>query len=171
MGKTLSEEARKKQRHPMNPEDIYQIDHDDHTYYTLNERPGTYDGSPGEVRLDLGKGKGNDEVEILEEGDDARSFVSKLTNTTDYSERDLYNKLKEMQIALANQPGSPKEGTIFDVPETKKTWTKGSAPQGNSESQHKTSGGEGSHSNDDDSSLSSTSSEEEDPERAAAPSG
>ena len=121
--------------------------------------------------LDLGKGKGNDKGEIPEEGEDGRSFVRNLTNITDYSKRDLYNKLKEMQIALANQPGSPKEGTTFDVPKTKKTWTKGSAPQGNSESQHKTSGGEGSHSNDDDSSLSSTSSEEEDPERAAAPSG
>ena len=171
MGKTLSEETRKKQQQLMNPEDIYQIDHDDHTYHTLNERPGTYDGSPGEVRLDLGKGKGNNEVEILEEGDDDRSFVSNLTNITDYSKRDLYNKLKEMQITQANQPGSPKEGATFDVPKTKKTWTKGSAPQGNSESQQKNPGGEGSRSNDDDSSLSATSSEEEDPGHAAALSG
>ena len=123
------------------------------------------------MRLDLGKGKGNNEVEILEEGDDDRSFVSNLTNITDYSKRDLYNKLKEMQIALANQPGSPKEGTTVEVPPTKKTWTKGSAPQGNSESQQTTPGGEGSRSHNDDSSLSSTSSEEEDPGHAAALSG
>ena len=90
------------------------------------------------MRLDLGKGKGNNEVEILEEGDDDRSFVSNLTNITDYSKRDLYNKLKEMQIALANQPGSPKEGTTVEVPPAQKTWTEGSAPQGNSESQQTT---------------------------------
>ena len=54
-------------------------------------------------------------------GEDGRSFVSNLTNITDYSKRDLYNKLKEMQIALANQPGSPKEGTTFDVLKIKKT--------------------------------------------------
>ena len=76
-----------------------------------------------------------------------------------------------MQIALANQPGSPKEGATADVPKTKKTWPKGSAPQGNSESQQTTPGGEGSRSQNDDSSLSSTSSEKEDPGLAAAPSG
>jgi hypothetical protein len=171
MGKSLAEEARKKQSQLMNPEDIYQIDQDDHTYHTLNERPGTYDGSPGEVRLDLGKDKGNEEVEILDGGDDDKSCVSNLTNITDYSKRDLYRKLKEMQIALANQPESSKEGTTVDVLSAQKTWTEGSAPQGNSESQQTTPGGEGSRSQNGDSSLSSTSSEEEDPGLAAAPSG
>ena len=39
MGKTLAEEARKKQGQLMNPEDIYQVDGGDQTYTTLNERP------------------------------------------------------------------------------------------------------------------------------------
>ena len=38
------------------PEDIYKLD-DDHTYKTLNERPGTYKGSPGAETLDMGKVK------------------------------------------------------------------------------------------------------------------
>ena len=72
---------------------------------------------------------------------------------------------------MANQPGSPKEGTTVEVPPAQKTWTEGSAPQGNSESQQTTPGGEGSRSQNDDSRLSSISSEEEDPGLAAAPSG
>ena len=170
MGKTLAEEARKKQSQLMNPEDIYQIDKDDHTYHTLNERAGTYDGSPGAVRLNLGEGREENDVEILDADDDA-SCVSNLTNITDYSKRDLYNKIKEMQISLANQQGSSKEGTASDGSPLKKTWTEGSAPQGNLESQQTTPGDEGSPSHDDDSSLSSTSSEEEESGPAAAPSG
>jgi hypothetical protein len=154
----------------MNPEDIYQIDKDDHTYHTLNERAGTYDGSPGAVRLNLGEGREENDVEILDADDDA-SCVSNLTNITDYSKRDLYNKIKEMQISLANQQGSSKEGTASDGSPLKKTWTEGSAPQGNLESQQTTPGDEGSPSHDDDSSLSSTSSEEEESGPAAAPSG
>ena len=57
VGKILVEEARKKQSQRMNPEDIYQIDQDNHTYHILNERPGMYDGSPDAVRLDLVKGR------------------------------------------------------------------------------------------------------------------
>ena len=154
----------------MNPEDIYQIDQDDHTYHTLNERPGTYNGSPGAVRLDLGKGREENDVEILD-ADDDNSCVSNLMNITDYSKRDLYNKIKEMQISLANQQGSSKEGTASDGSPSQKTWGEGSAPQGNSESQQTTPGEEGSRSHDDDSSLSSTSSEEEEPGPATAPSG
>ena len=123
------------------------------------------------MRLDLGKDRVKNDVEILDGVDDDNSCVSNLTNITDYSKRDLYNKLKEMQIALENQPGSPKAGTTIEVPPAQKTWTEGSAPQGSSESQQTTPGGEGSRSHNDDSSLSSTSSEEEDPGPAAAPSG
>ena len=116
MGKTLAEEARKKQGQLMNPEDIYQIDANAHTYHTLNERPGTYDGSPGAVRLDFGQsGREKNKAVIIDgEGDDG-SCVSNLTNITDYSKRDLYNKLKEMEISLATQAGSPKEGITVDL--------------------------------------------------------
>ena len=57
MGKILAEETWKKQRQLMNPKDMYQINQDNHTYHTLNDRSGIYDGSPGTVRLDLRKGR------------------------------------------------------------------------------------------------------------------
>ena len=72
------------------------------------------------MRLDLGKDKGKNEVGILDEGGDDRAFVRNLTNITDYSKQDPYSKLKEMQIALSNQPGSPKAGTTVEVPPTQK---------------------------------------------------
>ena len=53
------------------------------------------------MRLNLGKGSEENDVEILDADDDG-SCVSNLTNITDYSKRDLYNKVKEMQISLAN---------------------------------------------------------------------
>ena len=36
------------------PENLYTLG-DDHTHTTLNERPGTYAGSPGAAMIDLGK--------------------------------------------------------------------------------------------------------------------
>ena len=110
-------------------------------------------------------------MEVLDGVDDDILCVSNLTNITDFSKRDLYNKPKETEITLANQTGSSKEGTTVDGSPSQKTWTEGSAPQGNSESQQKIPGDEGSRSHDDDSSLSSTSSEEEEPGPAATPSG
>ena len=47
MGKLMAEDTRKKQGHLMNLEDSCQLDNDDHTYTTLNERPRTYDSYPG----------------------------------------------------------------------------------------------------------------------------
>ena len=124
------------------------------------------------MRLDLGQSgrEGNEAVIIDEEGDDGLC-VSNLTNITDYSKRDLYNKLKEMEISLATQSGFLKEGITVDLSTLKKDLDRRFRTQGNSESQQKNLGGEGSRSQDDGSSLSSTSSEEEDPRSAAAPSG
>ena len=68
----------------------------------MNEQTGTYVGSPGAVRLNIGKGRGENDVEILH-ADEDNSCVSNLTNIMNYSKRDLYNKIKEMQISLANQ--------------------------------------------------------------------
>ena len=91
MGKQMAEDASKKHGKLMNPEEIYQLDKDDHTYATLNERPGTYDGSPGAARLDLGRSDQElPEVEIIEDNDDDGSNVSNLTGITDYSKRDLH---------------------------------------------------------------------------------
>ena len=155
MGKQMAEEANKKQGKLMNPEDIYQLDKDDHTYATLNERPGTYAGSPGAARLDLGRpGQELPEVEMIEDNDDDGSNVSNLTGITDYSKRDLYNKLKEMEINTSQ-----------------KSSRKGSAPQGISKPQQYTPEDEVSLSFNDSPSLSSTSSEEETSGAAAAPSG
>ena len=121
MGKTMADEARKKQGQLMNPEDIYQIDADAHTYHTLNERPGTYDGTPGAVRLDLGQsGREENEAVIIDGEGDEGSCVSNLKNISDYSKRDLYKKLKEMEIAQATQLGSSKEGTTIDLSPLKK---------------------------------------------------
>ena len=141
----------------MNREDIYQLDKDDHTYATLDERPGTYDGSPGAARLDLGRS--NQErpaVEVIEDNDDDASNVSNLTGISDYSKRDLYNKLKELEINISAKQKSSKTG---------------SAPQAIFKPQQNTPEGEESLSDNDSSSLSSTSSEEEDSGFAAAPSG
>ena len=153
----MAEDASKKQGKLMNPEEIYQLDKDDHTYATLNERPGTYDGSPGAARLDLGRSDQElPEVEIIEDNDDDGSNVSNLTGITDYSKRDLYKKLKEMEINISTK---------------QKSSITGSAPQGNSKPQQNTPEGEESLSYNDSSSLSSTSSEEEDSGAAVAPSG
>ena len=90
----------------------------------------------------------------MQDNDDDGSDVSNLTGISDYSKRDLYNKLKEMEINIAQ-----------------KSSRKGSAPQGISKSQQYTPEEEESLSSNDSSSLSSTSSEEETSGAAAAPSG
>ena len=41
-------------------------------------------------------------MEIFDAADDNILCVSNLINITDFSKRDLYNKLKEMEITLAN---------------------------------------------------------------------
>ena len=65
------------------PEDIYKLD-DDHTYKTLNERPGTYKGSPGAETLDLGKVKEKPkEVDLTREEDE----MSVMTNATNFSQQ------------------------------------------------------------------------------------
>ena len=62
------------------PEDIYKLD-DDHTYKTLNERPGTYKGLPGAATLDLGKVKAKPkEVDLTREED----HMSVMTNATNF---------------------------------------------------------------------------------------
>ena len=155
MSKQMAKEASNKQGKLMNPEDIYDIDDCDHTYTTLNERPGTYDGSPGAARLNLGRpGQEQPEVELKEDSDDERSEVSNLTNISNYSKRDLYDKLKELEI------GNPQKSS-----------RKGSAPKDNSKPQQYTLEDEERASDNDSSSLSSTSSEEDTSRAAAAPSG
>ena len=89
----------------------------------------------------------------------------------EYSRKDLYNKLKEMELLLETKSGSSEEGVTADRSPEKKDLNKGFRTQGNSESQQTTLGGEGSRSQEDNSSYISTSSEEEDPRPAAAPSG
>jgi hypothetical protein len=91
----------------MNPKDIYKINDTGHNYATLNEQPRMYDGSPGAVRLDLGQRAWEKYETGISDGEgDNMSCVSHLTNTTDYSKRNLYNKLKETEISLASQSGS-----------------------------------------------------------------
>ena len=122
----------------MNPEDIYQINNDNHTYTTLTEQPGTYAGSPDVMRLDLGQRVWEKyDVDTADDDCDEVSNVNNLTNITDYLKRDLYNKLKDLEISMMTQSSCTKEGTTFDLPSSQQTWTEGSTHHNKSKSQQK----------------------------------
>ena len=130
---------------------------DDHTYRTLNERPGTYAGSPGAATIDLGKNKPRPSRIDFDEDSDDESILSNVTNMSNLTAPEDYTK-EELIEMLQNSRISRKS-------------KKGSAPKGNGKPRHKTSELEESSSGSDDSDSSSTSSEEEDSEHDAAPSG
>ena len=67
------------------PENLYTLG-DDHTYTTLNERPGMYAGSPGAAMIDLGKNKlrpSNIDLTNESNDDSVMSNVTSMTNLTD----------------------------------------------------------------------------------------
>ena len=129
------------------PENLYTLG-DDHTYTTLNERPGTYAGSPDAAMIDLGKNRlrpSNIDLINGRDEDSVMSYVTSMTNLTDptaYSKDKLVEMLKNVHISH-------------------RSFMKGSAPEGNGKPHHKSSDNGGSSSENDDSDLSSTSSEEE----------
>ena len=122
----------------LSPEDIYKLD-DDHTYKTLNKRPGTYKGSPGAETLDLGKVKEKPKEVDLTREEDEMSVMTNATNFSQKSREELIEMLREAKIS-----------------------NKGSAPKSKRKPQHNIPGDEESLSNSDDSTLSSSSSEDDD---------
>ena len=141
----------------MAPENLYTLE-DNHTYTMLNERPGTYTGSPGAAKLDLGNNRPRpSRIDMSTDSDNesVMSNVKSLTNMTDpddYTKGELVELLREARIS-------------------RRSSRKGSAPNDYGKSHKKTSENEESSSSSGDSDLSSTSSEEENSEHDAAISG
>ena len=91
----------------MAPENLYTLG-DNHTYTTLNERRGTYVGSPGAAKLDLGKNRPRpSRIDISTDSDNesVMSNVINLTNMTDpddYTKGELVELLREARISLTD---------------------------------------------------------------------
>ena len=131
---------------------------DDHTYTTLNERPGTYAGSPGAAMIELGKNKLRPSNIGLINGSDDDSVMSNFTSMTNLTDPTAYSKEKLVEM-------------LQNARISRRSSVKGSAPKGNGKPHHKSSDNGGSSSDNDDSDLSSTSSEEEKSESDVASSG
>ena len=61
------------------PENLFTLG-DDHTYTTLNDRSGTYAGSPGAAMIDLGKNRPRPSNIDLINGSDDDSVMSNVTS-------------------------------------------------------------------------------------------
>ena len=70
----------KKQKEYVAPEDVYNLD-DDHTYKTLNERPGKYKGTPGAATINLGSEKEPGVIDV-DADEDNMSRVSVMTGVS-----------------------------------------------------------------------------------------
>ena len=81
------------------PENLYTLG-DDHTYTTLDERPGTYAGSPGAAMIDLGKNRPRPSNIDLINGSDNDIVMSNVTSMTNLTDPNAYSKdeLVEMLI-------------------------------------------------------------------------
>ena len=86
------------------PENLYTLG-DDHTYTTLNERPGMYAGSPGAAMIDLGKNRPRpSNIYLTNRSNDDRvmSNVTSMTNLTDpaaYSKDEIVEMLQNARIS------------------------------------------------------------------------
>ena len=86
------------------PENLYTLVYD-HTYTTLNERPGTYAGSLGAAMIDLGKNRlrpSNIDLTNGSNDDSVMSNVTIMTNLTDptaYSKDELVKMLQNARIS------------------------------------------------------------------------
>ena len=85
------------------PENLYTLG-DDHTYKMLNERPGTYAGSPYAAMIDLGKNgprPSNIDLTNRSDGGSVMSNVTSMKNLTDpaaYSKDELAEMLQNASI-------------------------------------------------------------------------
>ena len=75
----------------LEPENIYTLG-DDHTYTTLNERPGTYAGLPGADMIDLGKNRLRPSNIDITNGIDDDSVMSNDTSMTNLTYPTAYSK-------------------------------------------------------------------------------
>ena len=71
---------------------------DDHTYTTLNERPGTYAGLPGAAMIDLGKNRLRSSNIDLVNGSDDDSVMSNVTSMTNLTDPTAYSKDELMEM-------------------------------------------------------------------------
>ena len=131
---------------------------DYHTYTTINERPGTNAGSPGDAIIDLGKNRLRPSNIDLINGSDDDSVMSNVTSMTKLTDPAAYSKDKLVEM-------------LQNARISRRSSLKGSAPKGNGRPHHKSSENGGSSSDNNDSDFSSTSSEEEKSESDVASSG
>ena len=81
----------------MAPENFYTLG-DDHTYTTLNERPGSYAGSPGAAVIDLGKNRPRPSNIDLINGSDNDSVMSNVTSMTNLTDPTAYSKDELVEV-------------------------------------------------------------------------
>jgi hypothetical protein len=132
----------KEQKEYVAPEDVYNLD-DDHTFKTLNERPGKYKGTPGAATINLGKEKGPGVIDVDADEDN----MSRVSAMTGMSKDDLITLSKDDLIQMLIKKGNISE----------RVGKKGSAPIEIDKSRCEASDDEESSSSDDsDSSFSSS---------------
>ena len=126
----------------MAPENVYTL-RDDHTYTTLNERPGTYAGSPGAAMIDLGNNRPRPSNIYLTNRSNDDSIMSNVTSMTNLTDPAAYSK-----------------GELVEIPQNARiscrSSVKVSAPEGNGKLHHKSSDNGENSSGKDNSDLSST---------------
>ena len=132
----------KEQKEYIAPEDVYNLD-DDHTYKTLNERPGKYKGTPGAATINLGSEKEPGVIDVDADEDN----MSRVSAMTGVSKDDLRELSKDDLIQMLIKKGNISE----------RVGEKGSAPISIDKSRCEASDDEGSSSCDDSDSSSSSS--------------
>ena len=79
------------------PENLYTLG-DDHTYITLNDRPGTYAGSPGAAIIDLGNNRPRPSNIDLTNGSDNDRVMSNAMRMKNLTDPASYSKDKLVEI-------------------------------------------------------------------------
>ena len=90
---------------------MYNLD-DDHTYKTLNERPGKYKGTPGAATINLGSEKEPGVIDIDADEDN----MSRVSATTGVSKDDLMVLSKDDLIQMLIKKGNISERVGERVP-------------------------------------------------------
>ena len=95
---------RKQQKEYVAPEDVYNLD-DDHTFKTLNERPGKCKGTPGAATINLGSEKTPGVIGV-DADEDNTSRVSAMTRVL---KDDLMGLSKDDLIQMLIKKGNISE--------------------------------------------------------------
>ena len=117
------------------PENLYTLG-DDHTYTTLNERLGTYAGSPVADMIDLGKNRLRTSNIDLTNGNNDDSVMFNVTSMTNLTDPAAYSKEKLVEM-------------LQNARISRRSSVKGSAPEVNGKPHHKSSDNGGSSSDKD----------------------